>query len=172
MAGGPCHVIAAAMSQTAFDFTLTSLSGQPMPLQAYAGRPLLIVNTASRCGFTPQYAGLQALWAEHRAQGLTVLGVPSNDFGKQEPGTSEEIAGFCTLNYGVDFPMAAKVPVSGASAHPLFRWLGSEGGLLSRPRWNFYKYLVGRDGQLQTWFGSTTPPGSGRLRAAIAQALA
>ena len=134
------------MSQTAFDFTLTSLSGQPMPLQAYAGRPLLIVNTASRCGFTPQYAGLQALWAAHRAQGLTVLGVPSNDFGHQEPGTSEEIAGFCTLTYGVDFPMAAKVPVSGAAAHPLFRWLGDKGGVLSRPRWNFYKY-PGRPGR-------------------------
>lgn len=157
---------------TAFDFTLNSLSGAPMPLRAYAGRPLLVVNTASRCGFTPQYAGLQALWTEHRPRGLMVLGVPSNDFGGQEPGTAEEIGQFCAVNYGVDFPMAAKVPVRGASAHPLFRWLGDQGGLLARPRWNFYKYLVGADGRLATWFGSTTPPGSRRLRAAINCALA
>ena len=157
---------------TAFDFTLNSLSGAPLPLRAYAGRPLLVVNTASRCGFTPQYAGLQALWAEHRGRGLTVLGVPSNDFGGQEPGTAEEIGQFCAVNYGVDFPMAAKVPVRGAGAHPLFRWLGQQGGLLARPRWNFYKYLVGADGRLAAWFGSTTPPGSRRLRAAIDRALA
>jgi glutathione peroxidase len=157
---------------TAFDFTLNSLAGAPLPLRAYAGRPLLVVNTASRCGFTPQYAGLQALWAEHRARGLMVLGVPSNDFGGQEPGTAEEIGQFCAVNYGVDFPMAAKVSVRGAAAHPLFRWLGQQGGMLARPRWNFYKYLVGADGRLAAWFGSTTPPGSKRLRAAIDRALA
>ena len=151
---------------------MNSLSGAPLPLRAYAGRPLLVVNTASRCGFTPQYAGLQALWAEHRGRGLTVLGVPSNDFGGQEPGTAEEIGQFCAVNYGVDFPMAAKVPVRGAGAHPLFHWLGQQGGLLARPRWNFYKYLVGADGRLAAWFGSTTPPGSRRLRAAIDRALA
>jgi glutathione peroxidase len=160
------------MAQSAFDFTLTSLTSSPLPLQAYAGRPMLIVNTASRCGFTPQYAGLQALWDEYRERELVVLGVPSNDFGRQEPGGREEIAGFCAVNYGVNFPMADKVPVRGREAHPLFRWLGEQGGLLSRPRWNFYKYLVGRDGQLLTWFGSTTPPGSVRLRAAVARALA
>ncbi|HEY0205571.1 MAG TPA: glutathione peroxidase [Acetobacteraceae bacterium] len=161
-----------AAPSTAFDFTLNRLSGAPLPLRAYAGRPLLVVNTASRCGFTPQYAGLQALWAEHRGRGLTVLGVPSNDFGGQEPGTAEEIRQFCAVNYGVDFPMAAKVPVRGTAAHPLFRWLGQQGGLLARPRWNFYKYLVGADGRLAAWFGSTTPPGSRRLRAAIDRALA
>ena len=160
------------MMQTAYDFDLTSLAGAPMPLRAYAGQPLLIVNTASRCGFTPQYAGLQALWQEQHGRGLVVLGVPSNDFGGQEPGGPEEIAGFCQLNYGVGFPMAAKVPVKGRAAHPLFRWLGEQGGLLSRPRWNFYKYVIGRDGRLLTWFGSTTAPGSPRLRAAVEGALA
>ncbi len=119
---------------TAFDFTLNSLSGAPLPLRAYAGRPLLVVNTASRCGFTPQYAGLQALWAEHRGRGLTVLGVPSNDFGGQEPGTAEEIGQFCAVNYGVDFPMAAKVGVRGAAAHPLFLWLGRAG--ISTSTWS------------------------------------
>lgn len=161
-----------AMPQTAFGFTLTSLAGQPLPLQAYAGHPLLIVNTASRCGFTPQYAGLQALWTDYRGKGLTVLGVPCNDFGGQEPGTRQEIAGFCERNYGVGFPMADKVAVRGADAHPLFRWLAGQGGLLARPRWNFYKYLIGRDGQLSDWFGSTTPPGAARLRAAVDRSLA
>ena len=160
------------MAKSAFDFTLTSLRGQPLPLRDFAGRPLLIVNTASRCGFTPQYAGLQALWTELEPRGLAVLGVPSNDFGKQEPGTADDIAEFCAVNYGVGFSMGAKVPVSGRDAHPLFRWLGDQGGLLSRPRWNFYKYLVGRDGQLAAWFGSTTAPGSPRLRSAIERALA
>lgn len=159
------------MTQTAFDFTLTSLAGAPMPLRGYAGRPLLIVNTASRCGFTPQYAGLQALHMEYHGRGLTVVGVPSNDFGGQEPGTRQEIAGFCTRNYGVDFPMADKAVVKGPAAHPLFRWLGDQGGMLSRPRWNFYKYLVGADGRLAAWFASTTPPGAGRLRRAVEGAL-
>ena len=160
------------MTGTAYDFTLTSLAGAPMPLRAYAGKPLLIVNTASKCGFTPQYQGLQALWDEQRGQGLVILGVPSNDFGAQEPGGPDEIAAFCQLNYGVGFPMSGKTTVKGRAAHPLFRWLAGEGGLLSRPRWNFYKYVIGRDGRLQDWFGSTTPPGSPRLRAAVAKALA
>lgn len=160
------------MIQTAFDFILTSLAGAPMPLREYTGRPLLIVNTASRCGFTPQYAGLQALHTEYHGRGLTIIGVPSNDFGNQEPGTRDDIAGFCMRNYGVGFPMADKAMVKGPAAHPLFRWLGDQGGSLSRPRWNFYKYLVGADGRLTTWFSSVTPPGAGRLRRAVEGALA
>ena len=160
------------MIETAFDFTLTSLAGAPMPLRDYAGRPLLIVNTASRCGFTPQYAGLQALHAEYHGQGLIVIGVPSNDFGNQEPGTRDEIAGFCTRNYGVGFPMADKAVVKGPAAHPLFHWLADQGGVLSRPRWNFYKYVIDADGRLAAWFSSVTPPGAGRLRRAVEGALA
>ena len=155
----------------AFAFTLDALEGGTLPLQAYAGRPLLIVNTASRCGFTPQYAGLQRLWTDYGGRGLVVLGVPSNDFGAQEPGSSDEIAGFCERNYGVDFPMAAKIAVRGPGAHPLFQWLAAQGGLFARPRWNFYKYLIGHDGQLAAWFTSVTPPDATRLRRAIDKAL-
>lgn len=160
------------MSATAYDFSFESLTGGVLPLAKFKGRPLLIVNTASRCGFTPQYAGLRDLWQRHRKAGLIVLGVPSNDFGAQEPGSSDEIASFCASNYGVDFPMTAKVSVRGAGAHPLFRWLAAEGGFLSLPRWNFYKYLIRRDGHLATWFASMTTPDSPRLARAIAAVIA
>jgi glutathione peroxidase len=150
--------------KTAYDFDLTALDGQPMPLRQFAGRPLLIVNGASECGFTPQYAGLQALWREFKGTGLIVLVVPSNDFGSQEPGDAAAIATFCREKFNVDFPMAAKRPVRGADADPLFQWLSAKGGFLARPRWNFYKYLIGRDGRLIDWFASTTRPESAKLR--------
>jgi glutathione peroxidase len=160
------------LSATAYDFSFEALDGGALPLVKFKGRPLLIVNTASRCGFTPQYAGLRELGQRHRDAGLVIIGVPSNDFGAQEPSSSEDIADFCEVNYGVDFPMAAKVPVRGAKAHPLFRWLAAEGGFLSLPRWNFYKYLIGRDGHLATWFASMTTPDSPRLARAIAVVIA
>ena len=152
---------------TAYDFAFTSLKGEPMPLSDFAGRPLLIVNTASKCGFTPQYKELEAIWRKYADEGLVVLGVPSNDFANQEPGNAAEIANFCEINFGVDFPLTEKVHVTGAGAHPLFKWLGAHGGLLSKPRWNFYKYLIGPDGELRCWFTSVTSPGSGRLRRAV-----
>ncbi len=156
---------------TAYDFELSTLSGEPLPLSAFRGQPLVIVNTASACGFTPQFAGLEALWREFKDRGLVVIGVPSNDFGAQEPNDAEGIAAFCACTYGVDFPMAGKRHVRGDGADPLFRWLAREGGLLGRPRWNFYKYLVGRDGKLVTWFSSLTPPGAGRFRRAVRRAI-
>lgn len=155
-----------------YDFTLTTLQGKEMKLAQYAGRPILIVNTASKCGFTPQYKGLQELWKEKKKDGLVVIGVPSNDFGRQEPGNASEITQFCEINYGVDFPLAEKAPVSGSKAHPLFKWLAEQGGFLSKPRWNFYKYLIGRDGQLKNWFSSMTSPDSAKLRRAVDKALA
>lgn len=154
-----------------YGFTLPGITGGELPLSAYVGRPLLIANTASKCGFTPQYEGLQKIWDEYKDRGLVVIGVPSNDFGGQEPGSEAEIAGFCSKNYGVGFPMAGKLPVSGKAAHPLFRWLGDEGGALSRPRWNFFKYVIGRDGSLIDWFSSVTRPESEKVRAAIGKAL-
>jgi glutathione peroxidase len=157
---------------SAFEFSLPGQDGAKLALAAYTGRPVLIVNTASRCGFTPQYAALQLLWDAYRDRGLVVLGVPSNDFGGQEPGSDAEIRTFCDRNYGVTFPMTAKLPVSGRDAHPLFRFLARQGGFLARPRWNFYKYLIGPDGTLATWFSSLTPPDSRRVRAAIDRALA
>jgi glutathione peroxidase len=159
------------MKDGAFGFTLPGIDGKPLDLGQYAGRPLLIANTASRCGFTPHYAGLQQMWDEYRDRGLVVLGVPSNDFGSQEPGSEAEISGFCERNYGVTFPMAAKLPVKGASAHKLFRFLAEQGGALSRPRWNFYKYVIAPDGSLAAWFSSLTRPQSGRVRAAVERAL-
>ena len=161
------------MAGSVYDFKLTSLTGEPYWLADLAGRPLLIVNTASKCGFTPQYAGLQALWMKFgkRPQGLVIIGVPSNDFGNQEPGEAEAISEFCDRTYGVTFPMMEKASVKGAEAHPMFKWLGDQGGFLSKPRWNFYKYLTGRDGKLATWFPSTTTPDSAKLTRAIEEQL-
>lgn len=160
------------MAGSVFDFSLTTLKGDPFPLAELRGRPLLIVNTASKCGFTPQYAGLQAFsvkWSKV-AGGPVVIGVPSNDFGNQEPGEAEAIGEFCDRNYGVTFPMMAKAHVKGPEAHPLFRWLAAEGGFLAKPRWNFYKYVTGRDGRLVTWFSSMTAPNSAKLDRAIISA--
>lgn len=134
-----------------YDFCATDLSGQEVPLSRYQGRVLLIVNTASACGFTPQYAGLQALHAQYATQGLTVLGFPCNQFGQQEKGSADEIATFCERNFGVQFPLMGKIEVNGDGAHPLYRWLTAQApGLLGSKsiKWNFTKFLVGRDGQV------------------------
>ena len=156
---------------TAFDFHLRALDGGLLDLAGFAGRPILIVNTASKCGFTPHYTGLQALWREFESAGLVVLGVPSNDFGAQEPGSPAEIATFCRDSFGITFPMTEKIHVSGSAAHPLFQWLAREGGFFAKPRWNFYKYLIGRDGRLAAWFARITPPDAGRVRRAIEDAV-
>ena len=142
------------------DFTATTLEGQEQPLSAYAGQVALVVNTASECGFTPQFEGLELLFEKFSDQGLVVLGFPCNQFGGQEPGDEAQIGAFCQRNYGVTFPMFAKVDVNGDEAHPLFDWLKSEkGGLLgSKIKWNFTKFLVGRDGQVIQRYGSTTAP--------------
>ena len=157
---------------SAYDFTFQTLAGQPYALKDLAGRPMVIVNTASQCGFTPQYKALEALWRESKDQGLMIIGVPSNDFGGQEPGSHEEIASFCELNYGVDFPMMGKVHVKGAEAHPFFKWAAGQGGFLAKPRWNFFKYLVGKDGQLANWFSSRTSPDSEKFKSEVAKMLA
>jgi glutathione peroxidase len=155
-------------TRTAYDFDFTSLKGEPLPLRQFAGRPMVVVNTASKCGFTPQYTGLQAAWQRYKDRGLVVLGVPSNDFASQEPGESAEIAAFCQINYGVDFPMTGRVHVRGPEAHPLFRWLAAQGGLVSpRPRWNFFKYLIDQKGGLATWFSSLTAPQTSRFTRAL-----
>ena len=148
-------------------------SGAPHPLAQYRGRVLLIVNTASKCGFTPQYAGLEALWRRHREDGLVVLGLPCNQFGAQEPGDAVEIAAFCSLTYEVSFPLLAKVAVNGAEASPLFTHLKRERpGLLGSQaiKWNFTKFLVGRDGGVIERFAPSTKPEA--IEAAIVRALA
>lgn len=153
-----------------YDFSLPGLAGGTIDLGAWRGKPMLIVNTASKCGFTPQYEGLQALWSETDHE-LGVIGVPSNDFGKQEPGDASEIATFCSRNYGVSFPMTAKCHVKGAETTPLFRWLATQGGLLAHPRWNFFKYIIDREGRLSTWFSSLTSPDSRRVRDAVSRVI-
>ena len=133
-----------------YDFEARTIDGQPAPLADYRGKVLLIVNTASECGFTPQFAGLEALYKRYAEQGLTVLGFPSNQFGGQDPGSNEEIGAFCTRNYGVSFPMMEKIEVKGSAAAPLYQWLvNQKPGLLGKSiKWNFTKFLVGRDGQV------------------------
>ncbi|QDH17572.1 glutathione peroxidase [Swingsia samuiensis] len=162
------------MPKTIYDFKLNSLSGETIDLSSFRGRPIMIVNTASKCGFTPQYEDLQHLWSRYGAEdenGLVILGVPSNDFGEQEFTSGKEIQGFCTRNYGVSFPMAEKSPVKGKQAIPLFKWLQQEGGFLSQPRWNFYKYLINRDGKLVRWFSPLTKPASSRVEEVIHRVL-
>lgn len=155
------------LGTSAYDFSFPGLDGGVIALEAFAGKAVLIVNTASRCGFTPQYRGLQALWNRERARGLVVVGVPSNDFGEQEPGTEADIAAFCARNYGVDFPMTAKQMVLGPAAHPFYRWVVEELGEAAAPRWNFHKYLIDRTGVLAGTFGSAEEP----LSSTIAQAI-
>ncbi len=155
------------------DFEAVSIDGRPAHLSTQRGKVLLIVNTASACGFTPQFAGLEQLWQDYRERGLVVVGFPCNQFGGQDPGTNDEIGAFCQRNYGVSFPMMAKVDVNGAKAHPLWKWLTAEApGLLGTQaiKWNFTKFLVGRDGRVIKRYAPTDSPES--LRADIERALA
>ena len=148
---------------TAFDFTVTDIDGNPQDFSAYQGNVLLVVNTASKCGFTPQYAGLEELWRKHKDQGFMVLGFPCDQFGHQEPGDEDEIRNFCTLSYDVSFPMFSKVDVNGAGAHPLYQWLKKEKpGLLGigAVKWNFTKFLIGRDGNVVKRYAPTDKPES------------
>ncbi len=142
------------------DFTATSLDGVPVDLSDYAGKVVLVVNTASHCGFTPQYQGLQELHTAYADQGFTVIGFPCDQFGGQEPGDEAEIGAFCEKNYGVTFPMMSKIEVNGDNAHPVYSWLRSEkGGVIgSKIKWNFTKYLVGKDGQVIDRYAPTTKP--------------
>jgi glutathione peroxidase len=161
-----------AMSRvSAYAFSFSALSGDDIRLAAYTGRPLLVVNTASLCGYTPQYAGLQELWSEFRERGLTIIGVPSNDFGGQEPGSTIEISETAHHQYGVTFPIAAKAVVVGPKAHPFYKW-AAEARPRDVPRWNFHKYLIGRDGYIAEVFASAVEPADTRIKTAVAKALA
>lgn len=156
-----------------YDFEAVSIDGKPASLASQRGKVILIVNTASRCGFTPQFAGLEKLWQQYRERGLVIVGFPSNEFGAQDPGSNDEIASFCELNYGVSFPMMGKVKVNGAEAHPLWKWLTAQAkGILGTQavKWNFTKFLVGRDGQVIKRYAPTDTPES--LQADIEKALA
>ncbi|HET8715651.1 MAG TPA: glutathione peroxidase [Holophagaceae bacterium] len=151
-----------------FDLSTRSLRGEPMPLDAFQGQVILVVNVASACGYTPQYAGLEALQGAYRDRGFTVLGFPCNQFGGQEPGGAGEIEAFCRTTYGATFPMAEKVDVKGPAQSPVYAFLTAEHG---EPQWNFHKYLVGRDGQVIRAFPSSVAPESAELKAALEAAL-
>ncbi len=163
---------AKASTKSAYDFSFKTLTGEaPMPLKQFEGKVILIVNTASYCGFTKQFESLEKLYQTYKDKGLVVIGVPSNDFGGQEPGNSDEIANFCKVNYGVTFPLASKEVVSGDNAHPFYSWAKKILGFGTAPKWNFHKYLVNRKGELIDYFNSFTSPDSSRVKQAIEKAL-
>jgi glutathione peroxidase len=169
--GAPIHP--GALMASVYDFEALSIDGKPASLASQRGKVLLIVNTASACGFTPQFSGLEKLWKDYADKGLVVVGFPSNEFGGQDPGSNDEISSFCQLNYGVSFPMMEKVKVNGAEAHPLWKWLTAEApGILGTKgiKWNFTKFLVGRDGQVLKRYAPNDAPES--IRADIEKALA
>ncbi|EKV31478.1 Glutathione peroxidase [Caenispirillum salinarum AK4] len=172
LAGGLFAANAQAAGQgSAHDFEFRTIDGAPLPMNDFAGKAVLVVNTASECGFTPQYEQLQAVWQKYRDRGLVVLGVPSNDFGGQEPGTEAEIKDFCETAFSVDFPLTEKEVVKGDDPHPFYRWARDELGDLAAPKWNFHKYLVGPDGRLVDWFSTVTRPDSPKVLAAIEKTL-
>lgn len=152
-------------------FTFAGFDGEPLPLAQFAGKPVLVVNTATECGFTPQFEGLEALWQRYKGKGLVIVGVPSNDFGGQEPRKGADIKHFCKINYGVSFPLADRTRVRGDNAHPFYRWALEQAGGEARPRWNFHKYLIGADGKLTAWFPTQTDPMSKPVTAAVEKAL-
>lgn len=156
-------------SNDVYAFKLNAIDGAPLPLDAYRGKVVLVVNVASECGFTPQYTDLEALYRKYERQGLVVLGVPANEFGAQEPGSNAEIAQFCERRYGVTFPLSEKVVVKGRDQHPLYAWLTGQGGEVT---WNFNKFLLGRDGKLRRRYESRVAPLSPELTSAIEGELA
>ena len=157
---------------TAYQFSFNGLWTDRVPMTAFEGDVVMVVNTASRCGFTPQYEGLQQIYDEYHAQGFDIVGVPANNFMGQEPGSDAEIQEFCTLNYGVTFPMAAKTDVVGDTRHPFYAWAEQQIGASAVPQWNFHKILIGRDGHIIAAFPSDTEPTAAEIRTAITTALA
>ena len=160
-----------AASDNAYQFEFDSIDGEKLPLADWRGRPVLVVNTASYCGYTPQYRDLQVLWRRYQPRGLVVLGVPSNDFGEQEPGTLAEIKEFCETRYQIDFPLTDKCPVVGGAAHPFYQWIAAELGEGGTPRWNFHKYLIGPDGALVGAWPSSVGPTDAKITAEIERLL-
>jgi glutathione peroxidase len=156
---------------TAYDYDFTAIDGSALPMTTFRDKVVLVVNTASACGLTPQYEGLEKLYSDYKDQGLVVLGVPCNQFAGQEPGSEADIQEFCRTNFGVDFPMTSKVDVKGEGAHPFYKWAVAEVGEPAEPVWNFHKLLVGKDGSLINVFGPRTTSDDAELKAAIEGAL-
>jgi glutathione peroxidase len=162
----------AAETGGAYQFDFLSIDGQKLPLSSFKGKTVLIVNTASQCGFTPQYTQLEAVWKKYKDKGLVVLGVPSNDFGGQEPGSNAEIKKFCEGNYDVDFPLTTKYDVKGPEAHPFYQWAAATGGNDAVPKWNFHKLLIDGNGNLVAEFPSKIKPDAPEVSKAIEASLA
>lgn len=163
---------APAMAGNAHDFSFEKIDGGALPLAQFKGKAVLVVNTASFCGFTPQYEGLERIYREYKGKGLVVLGVPANNFGGQEPGTNKEIKEFCESKYDVDFPLAAKVSVKGANAHPFYKWALDVLGDDKAPTWNFHKYLINAKGELVASFPTKVVPDSPEVQSAVMKAIA
>lgn len=161
-----------APMENAYDFSFKAIDGGDLPLADFRGKPILVINTASFCGYTPQYTAIEDLWRRYRDRGLVVIGVPSNDFGGQEPGSAEEIKSFCEVNFEVDFPLAEKARVIGADAHPFYRWARGALGEKAAPQWNFHKYLVGADGRLAASFATSVSPTAPEVVKAVEAELA
>jgi glutathione peroxidase len=156
---------------TAYDFDFIAIDGTPLPLKQFEGRAMMVVNVASKCGFTPQYTGLQKVYTEYKDRGFTLIGVPSNQFMWQEPAKELEIAAFCRVTYSVTFPMTEKTHVKGSKAHPFYKWMRETLGRAAHPAWNFHKLLTGKQGQPLTAFRSRIEPDSIEVRKAIESAL-
>jgi glutathione peroxidase len=156
---------------SAYDFSFPAIDAGEIHLSDYSDKVILLVNTASMCGFTPQYAGLQKLWEDYRGEGLVVLGVPSSDFGGQEYSEDADILDFCEVNFDVDFPLTSKTKVKGPDAHPFYKWAEQQMGVENAPKWNFHKYLIGRDGRLVQSFDSRTKPEDEEMVSAIRASL-
>ena len=152
------------------DFTIESISGETINLSDYKSKVVLLVNTASKCGFTPQYSGLQKIYERYKDDGLVVLGVPTNDFN-QELSKESDVKEFCEIRFGVEFPMSSIQPIRGENAHPIYKWIQANVSVIGQPRWNFHKYLIGKDGKIINWFSSMTSPTSEGLVNQIETAL-
>lgn len=163
--------LADAAKLSAWNFRLTAIDGEPLPMSKFKGEVVLLVNSASMCGYTPQYEGLQKLHLQYQPKGFAVLAVPSGDFLSQEYGSNKQISSFCQTKFGIKFPMAEKEHVVGPEAIPIYRWAAARLGADNTPRWNFHKYLIGRDGQLITAFGTKVEPNDPAVRTAIEAAL-
>lgn len=159
------------MTKFAYDFEFHTIDGGPLPLETYRDKVVLVVNTASQCGLTPQYEGLEKLYSDYKDQGLVVLGVPCNQFAGQEPGTEAEIKDFCETKFNIDFPLTAKADVKGETAHPFYKWAKDVLGEPAEPVWNFHKILVGKDGKLIRAFGPRTEPLDEEVVGAVKAAL-
>ena len=163
--------VTANYEKLAYDFQFKDLDGRALNLSEYKGKVIIIVNVASQCGFTKQYEDMQNIWENYQSKGIVMLGIPSNDFGKQEPGTSEEIKNFCEAKFGITFPMTEKVSVKGPGSHPFYIWARENHGKSAIPKWNFHKIIIGRNGKIDDTFASITNPSSKKFIKAIEKSI-